>query len=92
MKNYNYILLSLKVVYRKFHTNTKDKGKQLQKQLCPKNNCKELGTKPTIDRDNLDFCLVRDNLGNLICCDICPSSFHLKCIDIKKKDDVETFS
>ena len=38
----------------------------------------------------MDFCLVRDNLGDLLCRDICPSSFHLKCIGMKKKD-VGTF-
>ena len=55
-----------------------------------KEKFKEHNTKPTIDRDNLDFCLVRDNPGDLTCHDICPSSFHLKCIGMKKKDDVGT--
>ena len=39
-----------------------------------------------MDRDNLDFCLVRDNLGDLPCRDSCPDSCHLKCIGMKKKD------
>ena len=52
-----------------------------------KEKFKEHNTKATIDRDNLDFCLVRDNPGDLIYHDICPSSFHLKCIGMKKKDD-----
>ena len=38
----------------------------------------------------MEFCLVCDNPGDLICCDICPNSFHLKCIGIKKQDDVGT--
>ena len=41
-----------------------------------------------MDRDNLGFCLVCDKPGDLICCDICPSSFHLKFIDMKKQDSV----
>ena len=73
-------------------TNTKDKGKQLQKQLFQKDKCKENSTKPTMDRDNLGFCLVCDKPGDLICCNICPRSFHLKCIDMKKKDSVGTSS
>merc|ERR1712161_72298 len=74
------------------NTNTKEKGKQLQKQIFQKEKCKEHSTKPTIDRDNLDFCLVCDKPGDLICCDICPSSFHLKCIGMNKKDAVGTSS
>merc|ERR1712238_297426 len=66
------------------NTNMKEKRKQLQKQIFQKEKCKEHSTKPTIDRDNLDFCLVCDKPGDLICCDICPSSFHLKCIGMKK--------
>ena len=30
--------------------------------------------------------------GDLIYCDICPSSFHLKCIEMKKQDSVGTSS
>merc|ERR1712238_602783 len=74
------------------NTNTKEKGKQLQKQIFQKEKCKEHSTKPTIDRDNLDFCLVCDKPDDLICCDICPSSFHLKCIGMKKQDAVGTSS
>merc|ERR1712238_363657 len=74
------------------NTNTKKKGKQLQKQIFQKEKCKEHSTKPTIDRDNLDFCLVCDKPDDLICCDICPSSFHLKCIGMKKKDAAGTSS
>ena len=33
-----------------------------------------------------------DTPGDLICCDICPSSFYLKCIGMKKKDAVGTSS
>ena len=73
-------------------TNTKNKAKQFQKQLFQEEKCKEYSTKPTMDRDNLGFCLVCDKSGDLICCDICPSSFHLKCIDMKKQDSVGTFS
>jgi len=39
-----------------------------------------------MDRDIVDLCLVRDNIGDLPCRDICPDSFHLKCISTKKKD------
>ena len=70
-------------------TTTKDKVKQLQRQLFQKDKCKEHSKHITIDRENLNFCLVCDNPGDLICCDICPNSFHLKCIGVKKKDDVE---
>ena len=64
--------------------------KQLQRQLFQKDKCKEHSKHITIDRENLNFCLVCDNPGDLICCDICPNSFHLKCIGVKKKDDVGT--
>ena len=74
------------------NTNTKEKGKQLQNQLVQEDKCKENSTKPTMDRDNLGFCLVCDKPGDLICCNICPRSFHLKCIDMKKKDYVGTSS
>ena len=45
-----------------------------------------------MDRDNLDFCLVCDKPGDLLCCDICPSSFHLKRIGTKNIDAVGTSS
>ena len=64
--------------------------KQLQRQLFQTDKCKEHSTNTVIDRENLNFYLVCDNHGDLICCDICPNSFHLKCIGVKKKDDVET--
>ena len=73
------------------NTNTKEKGNQLQRQLFQKDKCKEHSTNTTIDREILNFCITCDNPGDLICCDICPSPFHLKCIGVKKKDDVETF-
>ena len=38
----------------------------------------------------MDFCLACDKPGDLIYCDICSSSFHLKCIGMKKKDNVGT--
>ena len=45
----------------------KDKGKQLQKQLCQQEKCKEHNnTKPTIDREQLKFCLVRDEPDALL--------------------------
>ena len=70
--------------------NTKDKVKLLQRQLFQKDNCKKHGTNTTIYRENLDFCITCDAPGDLMCSDICPSSFHLTCIGVKKKDDVET--
>ena len=39
-------------------TNTKDKMKQFQKQLFQEEKCKEHSTKPTMNSDNLGFCLV----------------------------------
>ena len=48
------------------NTYTKDKGKQLQKQLCQQEKCKEHNTKPTIDREKLEFCLVRDEPDALL--------------------------
>ena len=71
------------------NTTTKDKVNQLQRQIFQKDKCKEHSTNKTIDRETLDFCITSDNPGDLICCDICPSTFHLKCIGVKKKNDVE---
>ena len=67
----------------------KEKEKQLQRQLFKKDKCKEHSTNTTIDRENFDFCIACDNPGDLICCDICPRTFHLECIGEKKKEDVE---
>ena len=38
--------------------NTKDKMKQFQKQLFQEEKCNEHSTKPTMNSDNLGFCLV----------------------------------
>ena len=72
------------------NTNTKDKVKQLQRQLFQTDKCKEHSKHITIDPENMNFCITCDNPGDLICCDICPNSFHLKYIGVKKKDDVGT--
>ena len=58
------------------NTNTKEKGNQLQRQLFQKDKCKEHSKHITIDRENLNFCITCDDPGDLICCDICPNSFH----------------
>ena len=64
--------------------------KQLQRQLFQTYQLTEHSTNTTINRENLDFCITCDSPGDLTCCDICPSSFHLTCIGVKKKNDVET--
>ena len=73
------------------NTNTTDKGGKLPKQLFQQEKCDEHNTNTSIDRDNWDFCLVCDNPGALICCDILPRSFHLKCSGVKKNNDVRTY-
>ena len=71
-------------------TTTKDKAKQLQRQIFQTDKCKEHSKHITIYRENMNFYLLCDNPGDLICCDTCPSSFNLKYIGVKKKDDVGT--
>ena len=67
------------------NTNTKGKGKQLLKQLFQKEKCKKQSITPTKDRNNLDTSIGCGNPDELTCCDLCPSSFPLKCIAMKKK-------
>ncbi len=35
---------------------------------------------------NEDFCLQCWDGGSLVCCDLCPASYHLKCIGLTKQD------
>ena len=63
----------------------KDKEKKLQKKLCQKDKCTEHNTKPTMDRDSLDLCLVRDNLGDLPCRDILSGLISLEMYRYKKE-------
>ena len=57
------------------NTNTKDKVKQLQRQLFQTDKCKEHSKHITIDPENMNFCITCDNPGDLICCDIVRSYF-----------------
>ncbi|CEG36629.1 hypothetical protein PPTG_04771 [Plasmopara halstedii] len=35
---------------------------------------------------NLDFCEVCQGAGDLVCCDKCPRSYHLKCLHVTEND------
>ena len=55
-------------------------------------NSNENDQDSTTNEKNIDFCLVCDKNDNLIRCDSCPRSFHLKCIGMKEKDAAGTSS
>merc|ERR1712238_68669 len=38
------------------------------------------------DDCNVDYCLICDETGDLICCDFCPRAFHCECIGLKIND------
>jgi hypothetical protein len=39
--------------------------------------------KPKVNRD---YCNICKSTGNLICCDFCPRSFHMKCLKFNKNE------
>lgn len=41
------------------------------------------------DDGNVDYCELCDDAGDLVCCDRCPRSFHLKCLRVRSVPDGE---
>ena len=47
---------------------------------------KACNVKQQKDDYNVDYCLICDETGDLICCDFCPRAFHCECIGLKIND------
>merc|ERR1712238_540507 len=45
-----------------------------------------VNAKEVKDDCNVDYCLICDESGDLICCDFCPRAFHCECIGLKIND------
>ena len=45
-----------------------------------------VNAKEVKDDCNVDYCLICDETGDLICCDFCPRAFHCECIGLKIND------
>eukprot|EP00743_Colponemidia_sp_Colp-15_P006369 GILK01006855.1.p1 GENE.GILK01006855.1~~GILK01006855.1.p1 ORF type:complete len:854 (-),score=175.20 GILK01006855.1:90-2651(-) len=46
---------------------------------------------PQYDDDNMDFCGVCGETGELLCCDSCPSSYHTRCVGMSKLPEGDWF-
>lgn len=52
--------------------------------ICPRHPPEKIKKKKSVAHKNVDFCDICLEFGSLICCDLCPRSFHPKCIKINE--------
>lgn len=49
-------------------------------------------TSGPLEDGNVDYCLICNKSGGLVCCDRCPRAFHPKCISTKEHELLETMT